>query len=161
MIDKEYKNLYYSPKIDNPVDSEQYLSKYNSNVGMVPGFSMTQKTRPLVISKLISYMNEYSVDIFSKRALEEIRTFIYKNGRPQAQQGHNDDLVLPIGVFLFLRETTLMYQKQSEELSRAVLNGFTSVNYSTPAVYNNPYEQNPYKMQDGHGGTEDLSWLLG
>ena len=161
MIDKEYKNLYYSPKIDNPVDSEQYLSKYNSNVGMVPGFSMTQKTRPLVISKLISYMNEYSVDIFSKRALEEIRTFIYKNGRPQAQQGHNDDLVLPIGIFLFLRETTLMYQKQSEELSRAVLNGFTSVNYTTPAVYNNPYEQNPYRMQDGHGGVEDLTWLLG
>lgn len=161
MIDKEYKNIYYSPKIDNPVDSEQYLSKYNSNTGMVPGFSMTQKTRPLVIAKLISYMNEYSVEIFSKRALEEIRTFIYKNHRPQASQGHNDDLVLPIGVFLFLRETTLMYQKTSQELSRAVLDGFTSVNYTTPAVFSNPYQDNPYKMSDGRGGTESLDWLLG
>lgn len=160
LIDKEYKNIYYSPKIDNPIDSEQYLSKYNSNVGMVPGFSMTQKTRPLVISKFISYMNEYSIEIFSKRALEEIRTFIYKNGRPQAQQGHNDDLVLPIGVFLFLRETTLNYAKISEEMSRASLDSFHVINYTSPAVYNNPYHQNPYEMNDGRGGMEDISWLL-
>jgi len=162
IIDKEYKNIYYSPKLDHTADSSQYLSQYNSGTqNMVPGFSMTQKTRPLVISKLISYMNEYSVEIFSKRCLEEIRTFIYKNGRPQAQNGHNDDLVLPIGVFLFLRETTLMYQKQSEELSRAAVNSIHTVNYSAPAVFNNPYSNdNPYRMNDGHGNFEDLNWLL-
>jgi hypothetical protein len=127
---------------------------------MVPGFSMTQKTRPLVISKLISYMNEYSVEIFSRRCLEEIRTFIYKNGRPQAQHGNNDDLVIPIGIFLFLRETTLMYQKQSEELSRATLESIHTINYTSPIIYRNPYEHNPYEMQDGRGGTENLNWLL-
>jgi len=161
LIDKEYKNIYYSPKMDNMGDSSQYLSKYNSGQGMVAGFSMTLKTRPLVVLKLISYMNEYSVEILSKRSMEEIRTFIYKNGRPQAQQGHNDDLVMPIGIFLFLRETTLMYQKQSEELSRAVLNSMQNINYASPAVYGNPYMENPYKMDDGRGGIESLDWLLG
>jgi hypothetical protein len=29
-------------------------------------------------------------------------------------------------------------------------------------VYNNnPYQTNPYIMDDGRGGKEDLSWLLG
>lgn len=161
IIDKGYSNIYYSPKIDHTANSDQYLSKYNSGQDMVPGFSMTQKTRPLVISKLISYMNEYSVEIYSRRCLEEIRTFIYKNGRPQAQHGNNDDLVIPIGIFLFLRETTLMYQKQSEELSRATLESIHNINYTSPIMGRNPYEHNPYSMNDGRGNVEDLSWLLG
>jgi len=161
LIDKGYSNIYHSPKLDNFADSEQYLYKYNSGAGLVPGFSMTLKTRPLVISKLISYMNEFSIEILSSRALEELRTFIYKNGKPQAQNGHNDDLVIPIGIFLFLRETTLMYQKTSEELSRATLDSIQHINHTAPAIYGNPYAQHQYKMDDGRGGIEDISWLLG
>lgn len=162
IIDKNYKNLYYSPKIDNLMDSDQYYAKYNaSNDNSVAGFSMTQKTRPLVISKLISYMNDYSVEIYSRRALEELRTFIYKNGRPQAQSGHNDDLVMPIGIFLFLRETTLMYKKHNEELSRASLDSIQNINYSSLMYNNNPYGgNNPYEMQDSRGNSESLNWLL-
>lgn len=162
IIDKDYRNIYYSPKLDNLANSDQYLSQYNNNGNTVPGFSMTQKTRPLVISKLISYMNDYSIEIFSRRCLEEIRTFIYKNGRPQAQNGHNDDLVMPLGIFLFLRETTLNYQKQSQELSRAAVDSIHTVTYNSPAVFNNPYsnDNNPYRMSDGRGDYEDLGWLL-
>lgn len=158
--DRGYKNIYYSPKLEGSLDSDVYLSQYNSGVGLVPGFSMTSKTRPLCISKLISYMNDYSLEIRSKRTMDELRTFIYKNGKAQAQQGCNDDLVMPLGIFVFLRETTLMYHRRSEELSRASVDSISSVNYTSPAVYNNPYAPNPYQMNDGRGGMEDLSWLL-
>jgi hypothetical protein len=53
-----------------------------------------------------------------------------------------------------------MYAKQSEELSRATLNSMQVINYTTSAVYGNPYQQSQWKMDDGRGGIEDLSWLL-
>jgi len=159
LIDKGYNNLYYSPKSENPNDANNYISQYSNNVQMVPGFSMTLKTRPLIISKLISYMNDYSLIIKSKRTLDEMRTFIYKNGRPQAQNGTNDDLVIPCGIFCYLRETTMDYQKKSIELSRTSIDNIQTYNQSLGA-YSTNYNQNPYKMDLGQAGVEDLTWLL-
>jgi hypothetical protein len=162
IIDRGYNNIYHSPKIDyNNGNLEEYLYKYSEGTNMTPGFAMSLKTRPLVISKLISYINDKSIEIKSSRTIDELRTFIWKNGKPQSQSGHNDDLVISLGIALFLRETSLHYQKTSEELSRASLNGIQSVNYSAGAYSNNPYASNPYKMDLGHAGTEDLNWLLG
>jgi len=162
LVDMNYPNLYHSPKTEgNLAGADQYLFKQNQGVAMVPGFSMNLKTRPLVVSKIISFMNEYSVDIRSKRTTDELRTFIYKNGRPEAARGNNDDLVMPLGVFLFLRETTLQYHQQGIEMSRATLGSISSVRSESPKVYrSNLYEENPYKMDTGIGGMEDISWLL-
>ncbi len=160
LIDRGYNNIYHSPKIENLANQDSYYNNIH-NMDLVPGFSMNQKTRPLIISKLISYMNDFSIVIQSRRTIDEIRTFIYKNGRPQAQGGCNDDLVMPVGVFLYLRETTLSYQRHSEELSRAALNAISNVNYQNPIIFNNQYQENPYKMNDSRGGIEDISWLLG
>ena len=161
VIDMGYKNIYYSPKID-PVGGnlDEYLYKHSDGNNMTPGFSMTLRTRPLVISKLISYITDKSIEIKSIRTIDELRTFIWKNGKPQAQSGHNDDLVLPLGIALFLRETTLVYQKTSMELTRATLNSIQTVKHVAGAYNSNPYQTNPYSMDDGRGGIEDLSWLL-
>lgn len=162
IIDKGYNNIYYSPKIDyNNGNLEEYLYKYSEGTDMTPGFVMSLKTRPLVISKLISYINERAIEIKSIRTIDELRTFIWKNGKPQAQSGHNDDLVMPLGMALFLRETSLHYKKTSEELSRASLNSIQTISYAAGAYSNNPYASNPYKMDLGNAGVEDLSWLLG
>jgi len=161
VIDMGYSNIYHSPKIDTMNGNlEEYLYKYSEGTNMTPGFANTQKTRPLIISKLISYINDKSIEIQSSRTIDELRTFIWKNGKPQAQSGANDDLVIPLGIALFLRETSLMYQKTSEELSRASLNSIQTINYSAGVYSQNPYTQNPYKMDDGRGGVESLDWLF-
>jgi hypothetical protein len=91
-IDREYKNLYYSPKSDSfTVDS--YLNGgYDSTKNMTPGFTMSLRTRPMVISKFVEYIGDRGVTIKSKRLIEEMRVFIWKNGRAEAQSGYNDDL---------------------------------------------------------------------
>lgn len=161
LIEKDYPNIYYSPKIDytsNNVD--EYLHKYSEGTDMTPGFTMSLKTRPLVISKLISYISDRSIEIKSIRTIDELKTFIWKNGRPQAQSGYNDDLITSLSIGLFLRETSLNYQKTSMELSRASVNNIQSHHQSMGVYSNNPYGQNPYKMDLGHAGVEDISWLL-
>lgn len=161
LIEKNYPNIYYSPKIDYQNNkTEEYLYKYSEGQDMTPGFVMSLKTRPLVIAKLISYINDMSIEIRSQRTLDELRTFVWKNGKPQAAYGNNDDLILPLGMGLFLRETSLYYQKQSMELSKASLSNITSQNYSSGLYNSNPYSQNPYKMDIGGGVVEDLTWLF-
>ena len=74
LIDRGYRNLYYSPKMDvSMTNADQYLNRYENGQGMIPGFTTSLKTRPLVVSKLFSYLHEKSVTIRSKRLLEELR----------------------------------------------------------------------------------------
>ena len=86
---------------------------------------MSLRTRPLVVNKFREYVGDRSVTIRSKRLLEEMKVFIWKNGRPEAQVGYNDDLVMPFGVAMYLRDTSLKFQQQSHDLTRAALNNFS------------------------------------
>lgn len=164
IIERQYPNLYYSPRQDAAlVNVEMYLNKYQSGEGMVPGFTTSLRTRPLVIAKMISYIHEKSVTIQSKRTLEELRTFVWKNGKAQAQDGYNDDLVMSLGIGMFLRDTSLKYKQTGDELTKMAIQGIgKSTTLSMPAMYNSNYtnNQNPYKMQDAQGNIVDLTWLL-
>ncbi len=163
LIDRGYRNLYYSPKMDvSMTNADQYLSRYENGQGMVPGFTTSMKTRPLVVSKLVSYLHEKSVTIRSKRLLEEFRTFIWKHGKAQALSGYNDDLTMAFGISMFLRDTALHFRQQGVDMARAALGGIHSTNYQAPTIYSgNSQVKNPYEMENPRGGKEDISWLLG
>lgn len=162
-IERQYQNLYYSPRQDAAlVNVEMYLNKYESGEGMVPGFTTSQRTRPLVIAKMISYIHDKSVTIQSKRTMEELRTFVWKNGKAQAQDGYNDDLVMSLGIGLFLRDTSLKYKQTGDQLARAAVEGIGKIN---PTIINGNYNglntfNNPYQMNDNYGNAIDLNWLI-
>jgi len=128
---------------------------------LVPGFTMSMKTRPLVIAKMTEYLRERSVILQSKRLLGELRVFIWKNGKAQAQVGYNDDLVMPFATALYVRDTAIRMRQQGMDLSRATMSSFVNLNQPTTGVYNvAPMRNNPYLMQTPNG-QEDLTWLLG
>jgi hypothetical protein len=162
LIERGYRNLYYSSKADTTLGvSENQISKMENGQGMIPGFTTSMKTRPLCISKLISYTREKSVIIQSKRLLEELKVFIWKNGKAQAQNGYNDDLIMAFSIGLFLRDTALRYKQQGIDLTRATLGSFGVSNHSAPNIYSSThFNSNPYQIDNGVGGTEDVSWLF-
>jgi hypothetical protein len=120
---------------------------------------MSLRTRPLVVNKFREYVGDKSVTIRSKRLLEEMKVFVWKNGRPEAQSGYNDDLVMPFGVAMYLRDTSLKFQQQSHDLTRATLNHFSKGNSTFTGVYNPNNIPNPYTI-DTANGMEDIKWLL-
>ncbi len=129
---------------------------------MVAGFTMSSKTRPMVIGKFQEYISDRSVTIHSKRLVEEMKVFIWKNGRAEAQTGYNDDLVMAFGIALYVRDTALKFRQRGIDLTKQTLNNI-SVNrtpymggYGTGVP--NPYS-NPYSMKTEHG-KEDISWLF-
>lgn len=156
--ERGYRNLYHSPKSD-AITAESYLRVYEGNSEMTPGFTMSMRTRPLVINKFREFVGDRSATIQSKRLLEEMKVFIWKNGRPEAQSGYNDDLVMSFGIAMFLRDTSLKFQQQSLDNARAALNNVTSTKSSFKGVYSNNSVENPYKMKIS-GKDENIDWLL-
>lgn len=160
--EKGYRNLYYSPKselVGTQIDL--YVAKFDRGDGMVPGFSMNLKTRPLVIEKMRSFMEDKSVTIQSQRLHQELRVFIWKNGKAQAMHGYNDDLVMPWSIALFLRDTALRFRQTAYDLTYASLNNFSKANqgYQVYTGANN-IQNNPWQMEAGLGGPTDITWLI-
>lgn len=159
IMEREYKNLYYSTS--SATDTvESYMTKYERDK-LVPGFTTSMKTRPLLVAKMIEYIREKSTTIRSKRLLNEMRVFIWKNGKAQAQDGYNDDLVMSYAIALYVRDTALRLRQQGMDLTRAQLSSFSNLNAKNPSVITTvgSYQNNPYIIKTPHGD-EDINWLL-
>tara|TARA_B110000914_G_C15285024_1_gene363922 strand:- start:338 stop:706 length:369 start_codon:yes stop_codon:yes gene_type:complete len=122
---------------------------------------MSVRTRPLVIAKIIEYIRDKAVTIQSKRLVGEMRVFVWKNGKPQAQTNYNDDLLISCATALYVRDTALRMRQQGMDLARAQLSSFTNLNAKNKAVMNSVgiQKDNPYIIDQGYG-EEDISWLL-
>lgn len=158
IIDRGYKNLYYTYK-DDVLDSDKFLIKgydLQNKSNMVAGFTMSSKTRPLAISKLELYVREKSCIIRSNRLLEELFVFIWKSGRAEAAQGYNDDLIMSFCSGLWVRDTALKLRQAGIEINRAALSNIKS----SVSIYKPSNSRNEWGMDAPNGTREDITWLL-
>jgi hypothetical protein len=156
-LDKGYKNLYYSYKNDPYLDENIHLMKrydLKNKEDMIPGFTTTHVLRPVMISKLEMYTREKSPIIHSKRLINQFSVFMWINGKPQAQNGYNDDLVLCFCMFLYVRDTALRLRQMGIEL---VKQSITNVHKN---VYNPAKQSHPAWEQRIGNHSESLKWLL-
>ena len=160
VMERQYSNLYYS-STSQMETVESYMSKYERDK-LVPGFTMSVRTRPLVVAKMIEYIRERGVTIQSKRLIGEMRVFVWKNGKPQAQINYNDDLLMACATALYVRDTALRLRQQGMDLARAQLSSFQNLNAKNKGVMKSVGNQqnNPYLIDNGYGQQEDVSWLL-
>jgi hypothetical protein len=165
VLDRGYKNLYYSTRDTGFAEINQQLTKMvdlKDQSQLVPGFTTSARTRPLIISKLEEYMREQVPIIRSKRLIQELYTFIWKGSRAEAQDGYNDDLVMSFGIALWIRDTAIRLKQEGMDLNRKSLDYMVkySGNHGT-GVYNsrNIGSSNPWQMKTGDGN-EDITWLI-
>ena len=156
-IDRAYPNLYYSQRGETNVNS--YFDRYQDHSKMVPGFTMSSKTRPMVIGKFQEYIGDKGVTLQSKRLIEEMKTFIWRNGRPEAQTGYNDDLVMSFGIAMYVRDTALKFRQRGIDITKQALNNMGVNRTKYQGGYFSKSNDNPYHIDTEHG-KEDISWLL-
>ena len=161
LLERGYPNLYYSPK-GGELKADSYFTEYMNTSNMVPGFSMTSRTRPLCIGKFQESISDRGVIIQSKRLLEEMKVFVWKNGRAEAQTGYNDDLVIPFAIGQFMRDTTFKLRQQGVDLTKSMLQSMSTSKQSFSGGYStNGSDVNPFKIDNPYsGGEEDIRWLL-
>ena len=160
VIERNYSNLYYTQRGEASVDS--YFESYVDNSKMTAGFTMSTKTRPIVVQKFVEYVTDRSVTIQSKRLVEEMKVFIWMNGKAEAQTGYNDDLIMAFGMAMYIRDTALKFRQRGLDITKASLSniGVSSVAYQGGFNSVNQNNENPYKLDNGIGGKEDIGWLL-
>ena len=170
VIDRQYSNTFYSSSDLKYVDVQrQLINRWDmEQKRLVPGFSTNMKTRPLIINNIEMYMRERAIQIFSKRTLYEFDTFIWKNGKAQAMDGYNDDLIISLGIGLWVRDTALKLRQEGIELTKLSLD---KINKSTPTIdpiYRQPHmlpgsqywQMSTKKLPGGQSDIEDIRWLI-
>lgn len=135
LIEKEYKNIYFSRKGTHSY-VEQYAAQGDSSV--IPGFTTSQKTRPLIIAKFEEFIRNKVLTIYSTRLASELDTFIWRNGRPEAQRNYNDDLVMAASIGCWVRDTAIIENKKEIEYKKAFMNSIiksdTHLNTKIPGM---------------------------
>jgi len=152
-----YPNIYYSRKSTHE-HVEPHLAE---GPGVTPGFSTTSKTRPLVVAKLEEFVRNKLIKIKSKRLYNEMKTFIWHNGRPQAMKKHHDDLIMACAIGCWVKDTALATNHRAVEYSKAFLSSMTSdgrkMNTAIPGMDGYRKNKNIEKQRQNY---EDHLWLL-
>jgi hypothetical protein len=104
LVEYGYPNLYYSIKSTHDYIEQHQAEAMNSAIA---GFSTTSKTRPLIVAKLEEFIRNKLIKVYSTRLVGEMKTFIWKNGKPQAMKGYHDDLIMALAIACWVRDNAL------------------------------------------------------
>tara|TARA_R110002110_G_scaffold53580_2_gene154524 strand:+ start:3235 stop:4821 length:1587 start_codon:yes stop_codon:yes gene_type:complete len=161
LIDLEYPNLYYSVKGTHEfIESHQGQSQNNA----VAGFTTSSKTRPLIVAKLEEFVRNKLIKVYSVRFSNELRTFIWHNGKPQAMRGYNDDLIMSLAIGCWVRDTALTVNQKEIEFKKACLNSMVAVNTrlntTIPGMEGYRRKETNEEMFKAKEEYEQYSWLL-
>ncbi len=97
-----YPNLYYEQPTLKTYTLERAYSKFNLKAGeQLPGFR-NNALRTQMIQSFITVVKENVFKVRSMRVINEMETWVYKNGRPDHMDGCHDDSLtcLSMGVFI-------------------------------------------------------------
>jgi hypothetical protein len=158
MQDLDYKNLYYSIK-----STHEYVDEVSAQaLGGVAGFTMSMKTRPLVIAKFEEFVRNKLITINSIRLANEIKTFVWHNGRPQAMRSYNDDLVIAACIGCWVRGTALTANQREADYKKALLTSISvsSTKLNTKIQGQHGFKGNPTTFKGTDGKTHDLNWII-
>jgi hypothetical protein len=114
------------------------------------------------------YFRNTAIQIYSKRTLAELETFIWKNGKAIAMDSYNDDLVLSLGIGLWVRDTALKLRLEGIELMKASVGNIGMKKMDQTPFYKTQKNQvgaESWRMKTGRQGfgnqnQEDLRWLI-
>ena len=161
LYDKVYPNIYYSIK-----SSHEYIDQYQAETkpNAIAGFTTSLKTRPLIVAKFEEFIRNKMLTIYSRRLINELDTFIWRNGKPEAQRGYNDDLIMACAIGCWVRDTALIENQRDMEYKKAFLNCImtnkTALDTNMPGVAK-PHQTELFeKAVDEKNKMKEFLWLL-
>jgi hypothetical protein len=161
LIDYGYPNVYHSIK-----STHEYIEQYqaeNRN-SAVPGFTTSMKTRPLIVAKLEEFIRNKLITVYSSRTINEMKTFIWKNGKPQAMKGYNDDLIMALAIACWVRDTAL--QANARELNyqkafaSAIIQSKTTINTQIKGQHGYKKDNIFDKMNEAKNIYDQYKWII-
>ena len=119
-----YPNVYYSIKSTHEY-VEQHIAEHRTSA--VAGFTTSMKTRPLIVAKLEEFIRNKLIKVYSSRTVNEFKTFIWRNGRPQAMKSYNDDLIMALAIACWVRDTAIQANARDLNYQKAFVDAIYTV----------------------------------
>ena len=172
LLEFDYKHLHYDNANGKILSARQRELNSYAKTDKIPGFHATSVRLPM-LSNLEYKIRTNSIKVRSVRLTSEMKTFIYKNGRPDHQEGYHDDLLMSLAMALWVVEHSFKNLERLEKQTKAMLNswsvGSSSSANSTTTTGIDPRTNKPvtkinsnhiaYKnVQDPRG---EYAWLFG
>lgn len=171
-----YSNLYYSKK-GKPTEGKVLPAGYpTGDNSLVPGVTTSGANRTLMLNRLEEVLRQKIATFFSERFRDELQTFIWNHGRPEARSGKTDDAVMAAALGIWVREIIYGTHYNSPEMVRSMLNAIKvdrKTNVQIDGASKNPDHvptrtlqpfgrpQNPYLMKLPNGKHLDLGEIVG
>jgi hypothetical protein len=170
LLEMDYKYLHYDDPKSRKL-SEKYAKTVYKQGDKVPGFNVGN-TRLQMVSELEEHIRENKTIIRSQRMISELKTFVYKNGRPDHMEGYHDDIIMAYAMAIFIVQTSFKKLEQVEKQTKAMLESWVNVsnNQSKPLFnqqqhinpfYTNTPTYNPKQPNNGNNDNGEYNWLFG
>jgi len=169
LLEFEYKYLHYDDANGKILSARQReLTSYNKQ-NKIPGFHATNVRLPM-ISNLEYKIRTNAVKIRSTRIISEMKTFIYKNGRPDHMEGYHDDLLMSLAMCLWVMEHSFKNLERLEKQTKAILSSWATSTTTAPTktVINPVTKQKETKINPEHKAYKNVqdprgeyAWLFG
>lgn len=122
LIEIDYKRLHYDTPNGKVLARKREIEAYSKD-NKIPGFSVGSVRLPMVAN--FEYkIRTNEVKIRSRRMTSEMKTFIYKNGRPDHMDGYHDDLIMSMAMCLWVLEHSFKNLEKLEKQTKAILNSW-------------------------------------
>ena len=156
-----YPNIYHSIKSSHEYVDQLEAEYRNSSVA---GFTTSLKTRPLIIAKMEEFIRNKLVKVYSSRLLNEFKTFIWNNGRPQAMRSYHDDLIMAFAIGCWVRDTVFSESQRDAEYKKAILNSMKKsdsiMNTTIPGMHGYKPMNNSQRARKELEKQKEFLWLL-
>ena len=169
LLEMDYKYLHYDDPKSRKL-TEKYAKTVYKQGNKVPGFNVGN-TRLQMISEFEEHIRENKTIIRSQRLISELRTFVYKNGRPDHMNGYHDDIIMAYAMPIFIVQTSFKKLEQVEKQTKAMLDSWVNVSSNNKdnkvnRQYNSPFYSStptyhPKQPNNGNNDDGEYNWLFG
>lgn len=128
----KYPNLYYDEAGLKTYTKNDPTRRYSDvNLGRTPGFK-TNNVRAQMLLNFAAYLRNNSFRVRSLRVINELDTWIYKNGRPDHMTGFHDDSITCLAMGLFVMEYYLFKKSKDARKDSVMIHSWRSSNSIKP-----------------------------
>jgi len=120
-----YKNIYYDDDELKSYTNQNKLTQFKTqtNSERMPGFH-SNKFRFQMLSNFASMLKNNEFKVRSIRMINELETWVYKNGRPDHMHGCHDDTITCTAMGLFIAMFSFSKLETLKNKNTAILNSY-------------------------------------
>lgn len=142
----QYPHLYYEKSVSDPLKNN-IIQLVTKNDGGRAGFIITEKNRHVITTKVQSMIEKFLIKVKSIRLHNELITWVWKRKgnkvRADHQRSAHDDLIMCLGIGLYVIEYVLKHIEAAKALDEAALDNLGQFNPEP----NRQQLQNNYQYQ--------------